>query len=85
MFDPTILPQVISALAHQAEADAAPYRERSLGNGEVLELAAEFSAWRLPPDGTVEGDALRACYDLVFRCAATPPGSWQCTPSVSHP
>jgi hypothetical protein len=85
MFDPTILPQLLQTLTRQAEADAAPYRERALGTGEVLELAAEFSAWRLPPDGTVEGDALRACYDLVFRCAATPPGSWQCTPSVSHP
>lgn len=76
MIDPLILPHLLSVLAHQAEADAGPYRERTLSTADIQEIAAEFTNWRFPPDATTEGEALRACYDLAFRCAATPPDTW---------
>jgi hypothetical protein len=76
MIDPTMLPHLLSALAHQAEADAAPYRERALSNVDIQELVAEFTDWRMPPDATAEGEALRACYRLVFQVMATSPGQW---------
>jgi hypothetical protein len=74
VIDPTILPHLLLALAHQAEADAAPYRERALSSVDIQEIVAEFTDWRLPPDATAEGEALRACYHLVFQVTATPPG-----------
>jgi hypothetical protein len=79
MIDPLILPQLLQTLVHQAEADAAPYRERPLITADILAIAAEFTNWRLPPDETVEGNALRACYLMVFQVTATPPGHWQVT------
>jgi hypothetical protein len=84
MIDPSILPDLLQTLVHQAEADAAPYRQRSLSAADILTLAAEFTEWRVPQDGTVDGYALRSCYDLAFRCAATPPGHWQCAPRILH-
>jgi hypothetical protein len=84
MIDPTILPQVLSALAHQAEADAGPYRERTLCSVDIQELVADFTDWRLPPDATADGETLRACYHLVFQVTVTPPGQWHHSLPPAH-
>jgi hypothetical protein len=84
MIDLTILPDLLQTLARQAEADGAPYREHAFPTTDILTTAAKFTEWRVPQDDTVDGEALRACYDLAFRCAAIPPGQWQSASLITH-
>jgi hypothetical protein len=70
---------MLQACLRWAVADAAPYREQCLPAAAIARLAIQYAEVRYPPSALYdrpENEALRECYRLVFRCAATSPGAW---------
>lgn len=71
--------QILQNLSKQAEQDAADYQRKRPGgiSADTLALdAMEMADYRVPGE-TVEAEALRSCYVLVFQTAVAHLGGAQ--------